>query len=172
MRRWDVLEQLAKKHDLQSFLEMGCKEGRTTAHMLEHTECIVTAIDPWIVQPPQAGKDGGETYEGWDFEAIEEEFWARVEAWKDRLSFYRAEGDDVVRQLDDSSVDLIFIDAAHDYDSVKHDIQTWLPKVGSGGILAGHDYQHKFPGVMRAVADTFNLMDVHMEADSVWWVKP
>lgn len=172
MRRWDVLERLVKDNDYETFLELGSKEGRTTSHILEKCELVsVIAIDPLAIQPSQADKAGGETYEGWDFAAIEAEFWERTDPWKDRLTFHRKFGDDVGRNLDDASQDLIFIDAAHDYDSVVHDIQTWLPKVRSGGILAGHDYQHKFPSVMRAVADCFNLMDVHMEDDSVWWVK-
>lgn len=44
-----------------------------------------------------------------------------------------------------------FIDAAHDYDSVKADIAAWLPKVKKGGILSGHDIIH--PPVNKAVLE-------------------
>jgi len=44
-----------------------------------------------------------------------------------------------------------WIDAAHDYDSVKRDLCAWRGKIRKGGILAGHDAQHE--PVMRAVRE-------------------
>ncbi len=38
------------------------------------------------------------------------------------------------------SIDFIYIDASHLYEDVKRDLNDWLPKLKSGGILAGHDY--------------------------------
>ena len=37
------------------------------------------------------------------------------------------------KDFEDGSLDLVYIDAAHDYDSVKQDILTWLPKIKKGG---------------------------------------
>jgi predicted O-methyltransferase YrrM len=39
----------------------------------------------------------------------------------------------------DQPVSLIFIDGAHDYDSVKADFEAWFPKVIEGGVVAFHD---------------------------------
>lgn len=40
----------------------------------------------------------------------------------------------------DGYFDFIYIDAAHDYDSMVEDINAWWPKLKEGGIFSGHDY--------------------------------
>ena len=67
----------------------------------------------------------------------------------------------------DQSLDFVFLDADHDYESVKADIAAWLPKVKPGGILAGHDYMCGWPGVDRAVAEAFNAVTFQ---DNSWMV--
>jgi predicted O-methyltransferase YrrM len=56
---------------------------------------------------------------------------------------------------EDESLDFVFIDASHDYISVKNDIIAWLPKVKKGGVLSGDDYLHKHGGVVQAVNEIF-----------------
>ena len=60
------------------------------------------------------------------------------------------------KDFKDGSLDLVYIDAAHDYESVKQDILTWLPKIKKGGFIAGHDYRYDPNiGVYNAVNDIF-----------------
>lgn len=56
--------------------------------------------------------------------------------------------------FEDNSVDFVFIDADHQYESVKKDITAWYPKIKIGGIMSGHDYISKF-GVADAVNSFF-----------------
>ncbi len=55
------------------------------------------------------------------------------------------------KKYKNKSLDLVYIDASHDYESVKEDIQAWLPKVKKGGIISGDDYG--WEGVKGAVKD-------------------
>jgi hypothetical protein len=50
---------------------------------------------------------------------------------------------------------LIFLDAGHDYVSIKQDIDLWLPHLSDRGVICGHDYTLEFPGVIRAVKESF-----------------
>jgi hypothetical protein len=177
-RRWDVLSGLMLQQGYKSFVEVGCKEGRTTGHILKNVpDSRVIAIDPWMKQ--EATKDPTkETYQSWDFDDIEKQFWANVGEHKDRCGMYRKTS---VQAASDWSrnaelgwnpelVDIVFIDALHDYEHVKQDIGLWWPKVRIGGILSGHDFNHKWPGCERAVAESFDLMHVGVAPDSVWFV--
>ncbi len=47
--------------------------------------------------------------------------------------------------------DFIYIDAAHDYESVTQDLCAWYPYLNKGGVFCGDDW--KWPGVSRAVKD-------------------
>lgn len=174
LRRWEVLAGLAETISAKTFVEVGCKSGRTTGFLLDAIPDLrVIAIDPWRDIPNAA-----ESYKEWDFAAIEAEFWKNIGENKERCEMLRmtsieAAGFSAIPNMENPSArfDLVFIDAGHDYESCKLDIDLWWPLVRDGGYLCGHDYQHKFPGVMRAVAEFFPLLEVAIFPDSVWCVE-
>lgn len=47
--------------------------------------------------------------------------------------------------------DLVYIDGAHDEESVTSDLLAWWPVVSERGCLAGHDWDDGHPGVIEAV---------------------
>lgn len=78
-----------------------------------------------------------------------ETFLKNIEPVKQVIKPIRKSSVEGAKLFKDNSVDLVFIDAAHDYENVKNDINAWYPKVKPGGILAGHD--KTWPGVVKAV---------------------
>ena len=63
---------------------------------------------------------------------------------------------------------LVFIDADHAYEAVKNDIKVWWSLVQPDGILAGHDYNNKCPGVNQAVDELPMKFEVN---GYIWSVK-
>jgi predicted O-methyltransferase YrrM len=57
-------------------------------------------------------------------------------------------------------VDVLHIDAGHDYQSVKNDLTAWWPMLRPGGVLIGDDYHRDrlhWPEVADATDDFFNV---------------
>lgn len=50
----------------------------------------------------------------------------------------------------DLPIDCLLIDGDHQFESVKSDIEYWIPKVKKGGLVLFHDYE-SWPGVTQAV---------------------
>ncbi len=72
----------------------------------------------------------------------------------------------------DNSIDCVYVDGRHDYESVKFDLQ-WYDKVKPGGFFTGHDYvNNRWPGVRRAVDEKFGKPDKTFSDSSFLIRKP
>jgi hypothetical protein len=87
---------------------------------------------------------------------------------KEHFNVIVGKSDESSKFFEDNSVDVIFIDAGHSYDSVIQDIKSWLPKIKDGGIMSGHDY-NSWSGVNKAVNEIFDKVD-KIDNDC-WFVK-
>jgi hypothetical protein len=75
----------------------------------------------------------------------------RQQTCEDFAYLLRLTFDEAVRQFSDGSIDLLHIDGLHTYEAVKHDYETWLPKVREGGVILFHDIaaRHEDFGVWK-----------------------
>lgn len=68
---------------------------------------------------------------------------------------------EAARTFADASVDFLFVDGTHDYDSVKADLLAWRPKMKAGGIVAGDDANWR--GVKEAAREVLGEIMVLRE---------
>ena len=127
-------------------IEIGCYKGRSTKELLDSGNPVI-AIDSWEGSPDKVD----ETY-GMDGDAVYAEFLENVSGYENLL-VCRDTSLNQAKMIYDKSVDMVFIDAAHDYMSVKADIAAWLPKARK--LICGHDYDQGWPGVVQAVNEAF-----------------
>ena len=150
--------------------EIGVERGHFTEQMLATFPALhMYTVDPWQVQPAK-NYEGWATYADWPIEEIMAEFSQRIAPYAGRVTVLRMESVVAAEAVDDGSLDFAFIDAEHTYENVMEDIAAWRPKVKAGGLLMGHDFSPKYPGVSKAVNEV--LPQAGVDAFStVWWAK-
>ena len=127
--RRHFLKHLLETNNFKVMAEVGVRDGRTTFHLLDSIpDLVIYAVDISI--------------RGFYNEQV-------ANKYKNRLIPIQALSSVAADQIADASLDLVFIDAAHDYQNVKTDILKYTPKLKPHGLLTGHDID--YPGVNQAV---------------------
>lgn len=85
------------------------------------------------------------------------------------LKLIKSKSDEAKNQIDDNSIDLLFIDGNHSYKQIKKDIENYWPKIKSNGILLGHDYKEDHLGIMQAVNEAFGKEGFTLLKNSCMW---
>ena len=167
MRRWNQIAALLR--DPRRGAELGVAGGRFTAHLLgQFPELHMLAVDLWAPRP-RLDRVGFESYEEWDFTRLRREFRERTAPYADRVTVIEKDTRAAALDVPDGSLDFVFIDAEHTYEAVLADVIAWRPKIIAGGLVCGHDFSARFPGVMRAVNESFPNVTVGL--DWCWWAR-
>lgn len=136
--------------DGSHFVEVGSWKGRSSCFMAVEIinsgkKIKFDCVDIW--------KESKE-YEGMDCivnDTLYEEFLNNIKPVSHAINPIRSTSIDASKMYADKSLDFVFIDACHYYECVKEDIDCWLPKVKTGGIISGHDIASE--QVRKAVAE-------------------
>lgn len=126
---WRALRQIKANR----IAEIGVSHGHNISKLIRCKPELAVAIDVWRTTP---------YYKFWN-DQVFEGFYQKVcrLAIENRcLLPIRLDSIIAANLFPNNYFDFIYIDAQHDYLSVKANIKSWWPKVKHGGFLSGHDY--------------------------------
>lgn len=166
-------EMINQFHTGGHFVEVGCWEGRSGVYLLEKIKEMgsnikVDFVDHWNGDPDVPYQQNKIKQNGED--SVYTTFTNNIKSVG--VENYQINRIDSVTGADlyqDNSLEFVYLDASHYREQVVADIQAWLPKVKSGCVLAGHDYD--WADVRDAVHS--ELTDVTEKQGHVWvYIKP
>jgi predicted O-methyltransferase YrrM len=140
--------------------EIGAASGDTTLYIFKNCPTLkhLVVADNWSPMPNS----------GWHGMDTKRTFFIRLHHLLPKIKVLEGLSWNMAQNVEDNSLDFIFIDADHNYESVVKDIRAWVPKVKAGGMVSGHDTH--FEGVQKALAE---LIPTHIKesVDHCWQAK-
>ena len=173
--RWHCIYDRIKDIPFPVGAEIGVFRGECSGHLLEmHPGLKLYMIDMWSPDTYKGKGDDAatESYRKLYQDKAEENYnlCKKIQdKYSDRVVLWKDKSPDVADfAFGNGYFDFVFIDASHDYDSVKADILAWLPKIKKGGWMICHDYM-LFEGVTRAVDEIFS--EIELDSDYIAAVR-
>jgi len=148
---YGIFSQVVKNNNFKTCVEVGIGYGFHAKEILDNTSVEkLYLIDPMCYYPNDAFADDVLKYGG--FEKLVKNIENHLIEHTDRYTWYRSPSLNVTNeQIQDGSVDAIFIDGDHSYEAVSKDLPFWWKKLRKGGWLLGDDYTSCHPGTKKAV---------------------
>lgn len=163
-----------KFHTNSHFVEVGTWKGMSAAYMAVEIinsgkDIRFDCIDTWDFVgstrwSAQLTTDGAGIPQHM-FDSLYEVFLKNIEPVRHKINPVKSLSWDGAALYEDNSLDFVFIDAAHDYESVKKDLKAWFPKIKKGGLIAGHDFE--CVDVREATAEFFEGRTIY-ESEGCW----
>jgi len=156
------------------FVEIGVWKGKSISYMAENIfknrkEIKIFGVDTWKGSPSETyhidevNRNGGCIYSNFYKNIKEQNLLGKIFPMK--MSSIEAS-----KYFKKESLDCVFIDAEHTYESVFSDLRSWFLLVKEGGIISGHDYF--FPEVRDAVDSFFKELKLKVNVmGNVWYLN-
>lgn len=126
---------MLSRRGFQRGAEIGVHRGEFSTHILRHWPGSLICVDPWLPNyDPEDISSLGNRKEDHRCAIL------NLQTFGDRVRVLRITSLQAAEITKDGFLDFVYVDACHQYKSVKEDLHAWYPKIRSGGILFGHDF--------------------------------
>lgn len=130
--------------------EIGVEYGINARNIFENYDIkTLYLVDPYTLYMSVSGNVAGEKSE--EVEKIAHDY---LKPFSDRIVWIKEFSWNAVNLVPDN-LDFVYIDGDHRKEAVERDIKLYYPKVKEGGLVAGHDYADRAPGVISAINEFF-----------------
>lgn len=149
-----IFKKLIDEVNPSIIIEVGSWKGASTVEMAKYTKAKIYCVDTWLgavefyTHPTKERdlmkRDG--------YPQVYYEFWNNIVSNGLENQVISMPMTSRMGVLLVPKADLIYIDASHEYDDVKWDIENYMKLLKPGGVIFGDDYGNEiFPGVKKAV---------------------
>ena len=176
-----IFEEVIKELQPKLIIEVGTWKGCSAIHMAKtclkyYDDFEIICIDTFLGSVEHWLDQGGALFNGLKNgrPMIYEQFLSNVvhsnlQRYITPLPIDSSNGYEILSKLD-VQADLIYIDAAHDYVSVRLDLTHYANCLRSGGYLLGDDWFHE--PIKQAAYDTFESEKIiEKSRDKFLWIK-
>lgn len=133
--------------------ELGVAEGLFSRDLLEAGLEKLYCVDVWEHVPKVRGDaNSSKLWHEINFREAKK----RLKPFGDKAVILKGKTVDMAVNVPNGSLGLLYIDADHSYEGVTRDLNHWVCKVVTGGVVALHDYEAPEYGVKQAVLDYCN----------------
>jgi hypothetical protein len=148
---YGIFSKVIRENGFKKCAEIGIGYGFHANEILTNTNVEkLYLIDPIKFYPNDVFAEDIMKYGG--FELLFKNITKYLSFYANRYTLFRKESLSVTNdEIEDGSLDAVFIDADHSYEAVSQDLPFWWKKLRIGGWLLGDDYASCWPGTTQAV---------------------
>lgn len=166
---WGLIPLIRELGDSIRCVEVGVCMGLNSHMLLESCPNIIELI----------GVDHYRAYHDWQNYISQEHqdrmfqmFSAIIPHLGPRFNHIKLSSAEAAAELEDGEYDFVFIDGDHSMKAVLKDLDSWWPKLRSGGIMAGHDsnlFGVNFAVTSWAKRHGIDPSEVQITDNNAWW---
>jgi hypothetical protein len=143
--------------DNSVWVEIGSFLGKSISYCVVESKNLNKNIKFHCIDPWKSYEELTTTFKKLDEEygesGVYTKFLNNVAPIKEYINVHRMKSQEASKKFEDKSIDVIFIDGAHDYENVKIDCNVWYSKMKSDGVMIFDDCKPKVEGVWKAVTE-------------------
>lgn len=156
----DLCNYIGQFYDTKelTILEIGSYAGDSAEIFAERFKKVI-CVDPWV----NGYDDQDAASYKHPMSEVEKQFDERIARFKNVIKM-KMTSEEAASQID--FIDVVYIDGLHTYEGVRSDIELWSEKALR--FVAGHDYQKRFPGTIKAVNEFCSVDKIFSDTS---WIK-